>query len=77
MSSISDKLSYALETKEQIKQAIIDKGVPVADTDPFRSYPQKIRSIPSEEPSKPSTGIILLSATILPPKFKLLELVEE
>lgn len=45
MGTIADKLNYILETKESIKQAIIDKGVEVIDTDTFRSYADKIKSI--------------------------------
>lgn len=43
--AISDKLDYLLETKQAIKQAIIDKGQEVADTDTFRSYAEKIEAI--------------------------------
>lgn len=43
--AISDKLNYLLETKQAIKQAIIDKGQEVADTDTFRSYAEKIEAI--------------------------------
>ena len=43
--AISDKLDYLLETKQAIKQAIIDKGQEVTDTDTFRSYAEKIESI--------------------------------
>lgn len=40
--SISDKLSYLADTKEQIRQAIISKGVPVSESDTFQSYSDKI-----------------------------------
>lgn len=40
--SISDKLDYLAGTKEQIRQAIISKGIPVSDSDTFRSYAAKI-----------------------------------
>lgn len=43
--SIADKLTYLNGTKEAIKQAIIDKGVEVSDTDTFRSYADKIGDI--------------------------------
>ena len=46
--AISDKLNYLLETKQAIKQALIDKGQEVADTDTFRSYADKIASIQTE-----------------------------
>lgn len=42
------KLDYLLETKNQIKNAIIGKGVSVEDTDSFRSYASKIEQIESE-----------------------------
>lgn len=43
--AINDKLDYLLDTKQAIKQAIIDKGQEVADTDTFRSYAEKIEAI--------------------------------
>ena len=43
----ADKLSYLLNTKAAIKAAIIDHGVSVSDTDTFRSYADKIRTISS------------------------------
>lgn len=43
--TIADKLTYLAETKTQIKNAIVAKGVEVADTDPFRSYAEKIAAI--------------------------------
>lgn len=63
----ADKLAKLAETKSSIKQAIIDKGVSVSDTDTFASYAGKIGqiqgggSIPSYVPSKiiDSTGKIV------------------
>ena len=43
--STADKMSYLLETKSQIKNAIVNKGIEVAETDSFRSYAEKIGSI--------------------------------
>ncbi len=43
--STASKLAYLGETKSLIKQAIIDKGVEVADTDTFRSYATHIGNI--------------------------------
>ena len=43
--TISDKLVRINEVKQQIKQSIIDKGVAVADTDPFSAYAGKIGQI--------------------------------
>lgn len=48
--SITNKLNYLRETKELIKQAIIDKGVSVEDTDNFRSYYTKILAISGADP---------------------------
>ena len=47
MGKTSNKLNYLNETKEIIKQAIIDKGVDVSDTDTFRSFADKIEAIQS------------------------------
>lgn len=43
----TDKLQKLIDTKEAIKEAIINKGVSIADTDTFASYPDKISSIKS------------------------------
>ena len=43
--SIADKLLYLDGTKQAIKQAIIDKGVTVENSDTFRSYAAKIGEI--------------------------------
>ena len=45
MSTTSEKLSYLLDTKEAIKDALIEKGATVEDTDTFRSYADKILSL--------------------------------
>lgn len=50
MSSITDKVNYLKETKTAIKNAIINKGVNISDTDSFRSYAEKITAIPSTGP---------------------------
>ena len=47
MGTIQDKLNYLNTTKGLIKQAIIDKGQTIADTDTFRSYTNKISAINS------------------------------
>lgn len=41
----ADKLNKLLETKAAIKQAIINKGVEVGDSEPFANYPNKIAAI--------------------------------
>ena len=39
------KLNYLLDTKEAIKEAIVNKKVEISDTDTFRSYADKINDI--------------------------------
>lgn len=45
MATIADKLNLLQQTKADIKQAIINKGVEVSDEDNFPSYAGKINSI--------------------------------
>lgn len=45
MATIAEQLTSLANTKTAIKQSIIDKGVAVADTDPFSAYPAKIGQI--------------------------------
>lgn len=52
------KLNYLLDTKNLIKQAIINKNVEVKETDTFRSYASKIGNI--------NQGIITESSVQLP-----------
>ena len=47
MGTTAEKLQKILTTKSAIKQAIINKGVAVSDTDTFASYAEKIGSISS------------------------------
>ena len=54
MGTIESKLSYLLRTKEEIREAIIGKGVNVAAEDTFRSYADKIRAIIGTEYYVPS-----------------------
>lgn len=66
MGTIADKLNYLNTTKANIKNAIIEKGVEVSDSDTFRDYATKIADISSG--SGPSEITILqntkeLSAT--------------
>ena len=46
MGTVADKLNYLKETKTAIKNALVGKGVEVADSDTFRSYAQKVADIP-------------------------------
>lgn len=45
MQKTTTNLEYLIETKENIKSAIRDKGVEVAEGDVFRTYDEKIRAI--------------------------------
>lgn len=45
MGTINDKLEYLNQTKQDIKQAIINKGQNITDEDTFRSYVDKINDI--------------------------------
>ena len=45
MGTVVDKLNYLKETKTAIKNALVEKGVEVADSDTFRSYAQKVADI--------------------------------
>ena len=47
MGTISDKLQKILSTKESIKQALLNKGVSITDSDTFYSYASKINEIQS------------------------------
>lgn len=48
MGTTADKLNRIIDTKANIKQAIIDKGVDVADDVVFADYPSKISEIQSD-----------------------------
>ena len=47
MATISENLQTIIDIKDDIKSSIIAKGVPVADTDGFATYPSKIDAIQS------------------------------
>ena len=47
MGTVVDKLNYLKDTKTAIKNALVEKGVEVADSDTFRSYAQKVADIPA------------------------------
>lgn len=53
MGTIADKLNELKRTKDNIKAAIISKGVNVADNTPFSSYPNKIAEIETGGIAKP------------------------
>lgn len=44
---VMQKLDYLEDTKIQIKNAIVDKGQPIEEQDPFRDYVEKIMKITS------------------------------
>lgn len=56
MSTLNNKLDYLDETKQLIKQAIIDKGQEVSDEDTFRSYVDKISDIETGNDTKDATA---------------------
>lgn len=45
MGNIADKLQSILQAKEDIKNALQNKGVIISSSDPFRSYAGKISNI--------------------------------
>ena len=45
MGTVADKLNKLVTTKENIKNAIISKGISVTDSDTFASYANKILEI--------------------------------
>ena len=45
LGTIAEKLLYLAETKALIREAIIEKGVGVEKSVPFRIYPDKIKEI--------------------------------
>lgn len=54
--SLADKITYALQSKELIKDAIIYKKATVAPTEKLRGYPQSINSIPTRSGPSPGPG---------------------
>ncbi len=51
MGSLMEKITYLEKTKEEIKKAIVAKGVPVDDADTLRSYASKIDQILGTTPT--------------------------
>ena len=54
--SLADKITYALQSKELIKDAIIYKKAAVTPTEKLRDYPQSINSIPTGSGPSPGSG---------------------
>ena len=44
------KLDYLQETKSLIKNALIEKGIAISDSDTFRSYADSIRNTEFQSP---------------------------
>lgn len=57
MGTVADKLTYLNDTKTAIKDAIVSKGVSVADADTFRSYADKIGQIQAGGSSATKYGV--------------------
>ena len=55
MATIAEQLTSLANTKTAIKDAIVAKGVQVADTDPFSTYPSKIGQISGGGGGAPAT----------------------
>jgi hypothetical protein len=55
MGTLAEKLQYTLDAINDIQQALIDRGLSVADTDELATYADKIRSI------KISDGLLITS----------------
>lgn len=58
--TIADKLYLLAETKENIRQAIENKGVAVGKSDAFSLYPEKINAISTGGTSSTATGEYLV-----------------
>lgn len=56
--SVIPKIEYLNDTKDLIKQALIEKGVEIADTDTFRSYADKIGNINTSKVPLLLAGVI-------------------
>lgn len=54
--SLADKITYALQSKKLIKDAIIYKKATVTPTEKLRDYPQSINSIPTGSGPSPGPG---------------------
>lgn len=48
MGTTADKLVYLEETKADIRAAMVEKGIEVPQSTPFRKYAEKIAAIPSK-----------------------------
>lgn len=48
MGTTADKLAYLAGTKDDIRAALVEKGMDVPESTPFREYAEKIAAIPSK-----------------------------
>ncbi len=48
MGTIAEKLAYLADTKADIRAAMVEKGIEVPQSTPFRKYAEKIAAIPSK-----------------------------
>ena len=55
MGTVADKLAYLADTKDDIRAALVEKGLDVPESTPFRQYAEKIREISSGSTGKEST----------------------
>lgn len=67
MGTIADKLEYLNDTKQEIKEAIVNKGQSIADTDTFRSYADKISKIVVSKTQSKSQEITSNTTTTIKP----------
>lgn len=67
MGTIADKLEYLNDTKTEIKEAIVNKGQSIADTDTFRSYADKINKIVVSKTQSKSKEITSNTTTTITP----------
>lgn len=57
MGSITEKLQAIIDSKEDIRASIINKGVDVPESTKFSDYPTKISSIPTEKIEAPENDV--------------------
>ena len=53
---LQDNLDYLAQTKTVIKNAIVNKGQIISDSDSFREYAQKITNIPTGTDTSDATA---------------------
>ncbi len=64
MGTTAEKLVYLEETKADIRAALVEKGMDVPESMPFREYAEKIREISSGSTGKESTFQKLMTGKI-------------